>query len=135
MISLLISGLLVFGHFVQEIKNPIDAQLDSCLAEVKNLSTTQIIRCEFQAEKKWNEEVNIYYDLLMTLLPEANKQRLIEAQKKWILFKESEFEFGSSLSNELGGENQKIGHVTNRRRFVQKRAFELMDYYDSIKND
>ena len=75
----------------QEEKHEIDIWLSNCLKD--SSSTSGMRGCTIEAGKKWDDELNKYYQLLMNVLPKDKKAILKEAQRSWITFRDKEHHF------------------------------------------
>lgn len=78
--------------------------------------------------------MNKYYILLINSIDNDKKNNLITAQKKWLLFRDAEFEFINKLIEQndqlMGG-----GYINSNTKhlllanLVKKRAIEIAEYY------
>jgi uncharacterized protein YecT (DUF1311 family) len=74
----------------QEKEDKIDKELTACLEQKS--SNSGMVACTVAATEKWDAKLNeVYKKLLAKLSPEA-KQKLIDAQRSWLVFKVKEVE-------------------------------------------
>ena len=73
-----------------EKEHPIDKFQEECTN--RDSTTLGMAECLVEATKKWDAEMNKYYNLLMGLLKEDEKKRLKESQRAWIKFRDAEGE-------------------------------------------
>ncbi len=96
-----------------------------------NYSTAGIIRATYEAEMEYDKLLNKYYLMVLKRLKATDKPVLKQAQRNWILFRDSERIFNSSISKDEysgGGTMQRV-LVSNRNfEMTRERVFELIDY-------
>src|SRR5271170_7961406 len=68
----------------------IDARMDSCLQD--HLSTAEMVDCTAAAAKAYDTTLNDYYQALLSGLDAKSAQKLRDAQRKWIQFREADGE-------------------------------------------
>jgi uncharacterized protein YecT (DUF1311 family) len=86
------STLILFLLIVNALsfaQNKIDADLKICLSQ--DQSTARQRNCIISAQKSWDQELNKSYISLSQKLTKSGKSELVEAQRNWILFRDSEF--------------------------------------------
>lgn len=126
---IIIISLIPIEFFAQQ--NDIDLKTEKCLA--LDNSTAGQRKCINDAEILWDAEMNKYYKLIINKLPDKTKKKLIESQRNWIKFRDTEFEFISEYYF-----NYKEGTIfyviadNNKMEIVKKRANELKNYYESL---
>jgi uncharacterized protein YecT (DUF1311 family) len=99
---------------------------------VKTDDTLGMRQCGEAALKKWDMELNKYYNLLMKILDKDAKKRLKESHLAWLKFRDLEFGFiEEGYFLDIGSY---IGptKVSNKVDIVKARALELKAYYDTI---
>jgi uncharacterized protein YecT (DUF1311 family) len=70
-------------------QNKIDQDLEKCLSQ-RN-STAGQVSCVSSARDSWDKELNKTYISLSKKLSKTGKKELVEAQRNWISFRDSEF--------------------------------------------
>lgn len=116
--------------FSQEIPHPIDVFLDSCME--KNQSTMGMTKCTDEAVKMWDDELNKYYKILMTMLDDESIKALKSAEKQWIEFKDKEFTNIDLIYSKLDGTMYIPMHSYAKLEIIKARALQLKDYYDLL---
>ena len=86
--SIFVSFLLTI-NILPFAQNKIDADLEKCLS--KDNSTAGQRSCINSARNSWDKELNKSYLSLSQKLSKNGKKELVEAQRSWILFRDSEF--------------------------------------------
>lgn len=95
-----------------------------------------MVNCEITARQEWDEELNKYYKLLMSLLDSAGKEKLKIAQRQWIEFRDKEFEIINELYlGQMQGTMWIVIAAGRKTDIVRDRAGQLAGYYDSIELD
>lgn len=131
---LIIAGLLSsINSFSQnQVNDSIELKLNKCLDD--SISTAGMCNCTIQAMNSWDKELNKSYNLLMKSLGQPNKEFLKSAQKEWILYRDKEFELINKIYyTELQGTMYYPMAWNNKLEIVKKRALELKDYFELIK--
>ncbi|SHO62769.1 lysozyme inhibitor LprI family protein [Algoriphagus zhangzhouensis] len=114
----------------------IDRKRSNCLSLETNLTTSGMVNCEITARQEWDEELNKYYKLLMSLLDSAGKEKLKIAQRQWIEFRDKEFEMINELyPGQMQGTMWIVIAAGRKTDIVRNRAGQLAGYYDSIEQD
>lgn len=114
----------------------IDRKRSNCLSLETNFTTSGMVNCEITARQEWDEELNKYYKLLMSLLDSAGKEKLKIAQRQWIEFRDKEFEIINELYlGQMKGTMWIVIAAGRKTDIVRDRAGQLEGYYDSIKLD
>lgn len=134
-----IAGLLViliinltFGQDMQTDKHPIDLKIEQCLSIDSNQSTFGMINCIRTAMEEWDTELNKYYSLLIDKLSIDEQEKLRAAQRKWLEYRDKEFEFIETMHGNMEGTMWKIVEADSRNNVVRQRALELTSYYNTL---
>ncbi len=131
---LLVSLFLFIASFVnaQDITQ-IEKERRKCI-ETNGITTGGSLQCIKTARKKYEKLLQKSYSILESKLKsQVLKKSLQESQKNWLLFKEKEFAFLSSLSyQQLEGtlwvpvlENLKLD-------IIKSRIHHILDYIDTL---
>jgi len=88
--------------------------------------------CTYEAQQRWDEELNKNYKQLQSRLDKEQKDALKNVQRSWIKFRDEEFEHINSLYGSIKGSMYINVAAADRREVVKKRALELKEYYDMI---
>ena len=95
----LLSGLV----HAQEVRDPIDQSLDTCLNSAAGASTAGQIDCAGKAYAAWDFELNKVYQKLMSGLDPASRDLLRTSQRQWLAFREAEKRFQAAPWRSKGG--------------------------------
>lgn len=121
-----------FGQEIEPDKHPIDLKVEECLAVGVNQTTIGMIACMQTAMEEWDIEMNKYYKLLMDTLKTNKREKLRDAQRQWLVYRDKEFEFIGTMYGNMDGTMWKIVAADCRNSFVRQRALELTSYYDTF---
>jgi uncharacterized protein YecT (DUF1311 family) len=127
-------GLFIFisiSYTFAQDKHPIDKFEQECIE--KNPTTAGMSNCTYEAEKKWDAEMNKYYKLLMEILDEDGKKKLKESQLAWIKFRDAEFEVIKNIYPEDASIFINI-RSADAMGVVKERALQLKRYYEILKS-
>jgi len=113
-------------------KHPIDIKVEDCVANPSNQTTIGMINCVQTAMEEWDAELNKYYKLLMNTLDTDEQDKLRDAQRQWLVFRDKEFEFIGTRYGKMEGTMFNIIEADSRNNIVRQRALELKSYYDIL---
>ena len=125
-------ALLIVTPVFAEDSHPIDVFLDEC--QEQNTSTAGMVDCLEQACKKWEVEIEKYYNLLMDILKEESKERLRQSQLAWLKFRDLESEFISEGYFLDIGSYIRPTKRSNQLTIIRNRALQLKIYYNTVNN-
>jgi uncharacterized protein YecT (DUF1311 family) len=114
---------------------PIDISLKGCLDSAENQTTVGMMDCGGRARESWDREMNKYYKLLMQQLNENEKAKLRAAQKKWLEYRDAEFENAGAIYYGMEGTMWRIVAVNTQMNLVRQRALDLQSYYENLTFD
>ena len=115
---------------VKAVKTDIDQRQQQCLDSTQNQTTAGMIGCTIRARDDWDKNLNKYYKLLMQALSGDEKVKLKTAQKNWLIFRNSELAFTSTLYNNMDGTMWSVIKVQNDADLIKQRALALEAYYE-----
>lgn len=124
LILVLLLPLMTFAQNSQGAKHPIDIQFEACEAG----NTVEMVECAAKKYEAWDNEMNKYYKLLIGILGKEEKEKLKEAQRKWILYRDAEIEFAATLNRNKDGTLWRVLFAETRAGIVRTRAMELIEY-------
>lgn len=132
-LSLLLSSLFIFNSALAQEEHIIETELKTCLKNGGDQSTVGMIKCTQEAEFKWDQELNKYYQLLMKDLNEEGQESLRTSQRQWIVYRDKEFDFIKEFYyNQKQGTMWHIMAADKRKELIADRAIELQVYYGSL---
>ncbi|MCE3278262.1 MAG: hypothetical protein K0S44_453 [Bacteroidetes bacterium] len=113
-------------------KFPVDIRLNSCMDSTENQTTLGMIDCANRAMESWDAEMNKYYRLLLSKLSENTKVKIQISQRKWLEYRDAEFEAQGNLYSEMEGTMWQVVSANRQLQIVKDRAIELMSYYEDL---
>ncbi len=119
----------------KENKNPIDRWLDKCLE--KKQSTQGMVECYNEATDMWDRELNKVYKNLMKNLKPNERKLLRESQRRWIKYRDKEFEFLNTFPF-VNNNRYKYGTMSfimvaaQKMQVVKDRVLELESFLNFI---
>ncbi|MBN2572231.1 MAG: DUF1311 domain-containing protein [Ignavibacteriales bacterium] len=119
--------------FAQENdKHSIDIFLDNCVEENQTMSGSAY--CYSEAQEKWDEELNRVYQELRSKLNANQNKVLKDAQLKWIVFRDAEFDLLDVVYSTLQGTIYLADLAYYKMVIVKNRVLELENYLFTIDN-
>lgn len=98
-------------------------------------STAGMVEASYDAEKEYDLLLNKYYQQLLKTLEVKDKPLLIEVQKNWLKYRDSERKMNGLLTEDKysgGGTMQRIIYASAYLELTKKRVLELRDYLSRI---
>ncbi|WDF46914.1 DUF1311 domain-containing protein [Chryseobacterium sp. KACC 21268] len=108
-------------------QNKIDQDLEKCLSQ-RN-STAGQVSCVSSARDSWDKELNKSYLSLSQKLSKTGKSELVEAQRNWMKFRDSEFKLIDKYY--IGVKKGTLFYViaeNKKLEIVKERVLQLKDY-------
>lgn len=108
--------------------NEIDRDELKCINETS--SYKEMMACTNKARTLWEVEIEKYYQMLLTELPDKQVRNLTASQNRWTKYKETEFKMIDELLKRkvnIEGKNIACGL---KKDIVKSRAIYLKDYHE-----
>ena len=126
------SCLSLFGQSVS--KHTIDVELDRCLQDSSGQSTAGMRECTYAAMDAWDDAMNKTYVELMMALSPASQDSLRQAQRAWLVFRDSQFALNDQVyMNDLNGTMYHVMASYANMDVVKRRAEELRNMMEIVK--
>lgn len=115
--------------------HPLDLELKACVDENQGTSSTTI--CLIESYEKWEIALNEVYQKLRkgTLLDQASKDVLKNAEIEWIKFKDLEFGFIELKYKGIEGTMYNQIIAAEKLRVIRHRTIELEGYFNTLSAD
>lgn len=105
----------------------IDQDLEKCLSQ-RN-STAGQVSCVSSAQQSWDKELNKFYISLSQKLSKTAKKELLEAQRNWVSFRDSEFKLINKYYVDIKKGTLFYLIAENRKlQIIKERALQLKEY-------
>jgi uncharacterized protein YecT (DUF1311 family) len=114
--------------------NPIDVQLETCLATPDGMTTQGMVDCIGAAYEAWDKALNDAYRSLMATLSPQEAELLRAAQREWIRFRDAESVFLGSLLTPDRGTMMRIAVNEMMADLVKARVLQLRSLADDDAN-
>jgi uncharacterized protein YecT (DUF1311 family) len=127
---------LPFVGFTQTTKqeHPLDKQFAACLDSAENQTTIGISACAVRAREAWDKELNMNYKLVMSKLSKEAQEKLKQAQRNWIAYRDKELELCYSLYGSLEGTIWSNVSANRQAEITRTRALELKAYFGDVND-
>lgn len=106
--------------------HPIYKQHAECIE--KDGSNLGMRQCTIESIDAWDKELNKVYKNLMDNLNEADQAALKKSQRKWIEFRDAEFEFLDSFIASRDGSMYITYYAMQKMAFIRARTAELYNH-------
>jgi uncharacterized protein YecT (DUF1311 family) len=103
----------------------IDTELKQCLEKKENETTAGMCNCTYKALEQWDQSLNATYKLLLSKLKPEARSKMIEAQRQWIKFKESELQLISATYGTADGTMWRVIKANKILDVTRDRAVDL----------
>ena len=100
-----------------------------------NYSTAGINQAIDAMTVEYDKLMNKYYNKLANLLEKKDKKALLDAQKAWLAFRDSETKLSETMTYEkYSGGGSMQSNIANDRylRLIERRMCEIFNYYDDV---
>lgn len=113
---------------VETTQHPIDAWYEDKLADENVSSTVDMRNITYQAQLKWDAELNVVYKRLMKRLSSSQKALLRKSQQQWLKYRDAEGEVILHIVSSQQGTIHQLSGTNRGMRLVRARALELLSY-------
>ena len=132
LVFLLISSISISGQYkdalisrMSDLRNSVFANVD----EGNDFEQKEALR---KTEEDWDKELNIVYQKIMKVADPVTKNKLRNAQRAWIKFRDSEVEKSYYTNNPNGGSMGILFSLNTAAKLTEERAVQLAEMYDSL---
>lgn len=117
-----VAGLLFCSSALAE-QNPIDHALEQCLNGAS--TTVAMVSCYDRASQAWDSEMNTQYGQLMKRLTSESKNKVRDAQRQWLAYRDSWQSASAAYFNSTQGTLAQISLAAQRVDLVRNQALLL----------
>lgn len=124
------------GSYTNELKLRMSKIEKNVISKYKDVSENDynFRRAAQEIYDYWDKELNIIYNKLMKKLNPKAKERLIQAQKDWIEYRDDDGTFRYCIENEEGGTLGINRAISAKIRTVKERTLNLAYIYDNLND-
>ena len=132
LLFLLISSISISGQYkdalislMSDFRNSVFANAD----EGNDFEQKEALR---KTEEEWDKELNIVYQKIMKVADAVTKNKLRNAQRAWIKFRDFEVEKSYYTNNPNGGSMGILFSLNTATKLTEERAVQLAEMYDAL---
>ncbi len=132
LVFLLISSISISGQYkdalisrMSDFRNSVFTNAD----EGNDFEQKEALR---KTEEEWDKELNIVYQKIMKIANPVTKNKLRNAQRAWIKFRDSEVEKSYYTNNSNGGSIGVLFSLNTAAKLTEERTVQLAEMYDAL---
>ena len=132
LVFLLISSISISGQYKNALISRMSDFRNSVFAIVDEGNDFQQKEALRKTEEEWDKELNIVYQKIMKAADAVTKNKLRNAQRAWIKFRDSEVEKSYYTNNPNGGSMGILFSLNTAAKLTEERAVQLAEMYDAL---
>ena len=132
LLFLLISSISISGQYKDALISRMSDFRNSVFANVDEGNDFQEKEALRKMEKEWDKELNIVYQKIMKVADPVTKNKLRNAQRAWIKFRDSEVEKSYYTNNPNAGSIGILFSLNTAAKLTEERAVQLAEMYDAL---
>jgi len=132
LVFLLISSISISGQYKDALISRMSDFRNSVFANVDEGNDFQQKEALRKMEKEWDKELNIVYQKIMKTVNPVTKNKLRNAQRAWIKFRNSEIENSYYVNNPDGGSMGVLFSLYTATKLTEERTVYLAEIYDAL---
>jgi uncharacterized protein YecT (DUF1311 family) len=130
----LIAAPAIADTAIKATQHAIDAWYEEKMAEETISSTASMREVTYQAQVKWEAEMNKVYKRLMQKLTQPQKNTLRKAQLQWLKFRNAEAQAILEIVSAQQGTIHQLSGTNRGMQLVRHRTLELISYEQELEN-
>ena len=132
LVFLLISSISISGQYKDALISRMSDFRNSVFANVDEDNDFQQKEALRKTEEEWDKELNIVYQKIMKIANPVTKNKLRNAQRAWIKFRNSEIENSYYVNNPDGGSMGVLFSLYTAAKLTEERTVYLAEIYDAL---
>ena len=132
LVFLLISSISISGQYKDALISRMSNFRNSVFANVDEGNDFQQKEALRKTEEEWDKELNIVYQKIMKTVNPVTKNKLRNAQRAWIKYRDSEIENSYYINNPDGGSMGILFSLNTAAKLTEERAVQLAEMYDAL---
>ena len=132
LVFLLISSISISGQYKNALISRMSDFRNSVFANVDEGNDFEQKEALRKTEEEWDKELNIVYQKIMKVTDAVTKNKLRNAQRAWIKFRDSEVEKSYYTNNPNGGSMGILFSLNTAAKLTEERAVQLAQMYDAL---
>ena len=129
---LIISVSAFSGQYKEALISRMSNFRNSVFANVDEGNDFQQKEALRKTEEEWDKELNIVYQKIMKIANPVTKNKLRNAQRAWIKFRNSEIENSYYVNNPDGGSMGVLFSLYTAAKLTEERTVYLAEIYDAL---
>ena len=129
---LIISVSAFSGQYKDALVNRMSDLRRSVFATVNEGNDFEQKKALRKMEKEWDKELNIVYQKIMKTVNPVTRNKLRNAQRAWIKYRDSEIENSYYINNPDGGSMGILFSLNTAAKLTEERAVQLAEMYDAL---
>ena len=132
LVFLLISSISISGQYKNALISRMSDFRNSVFANVDEGNDFEQKEALRKTEEEWDKELNIVYQKIMKTVNPVTKNKLRNAQRAWIKYRDSEIENSYYINNPDGGSMGILFSLNTAAKLTEERAVQLAEMYDAL---
>lgn len=132
LVFLLISSISISGQYKNALISRMSDFRNSVFANVDEGNDFEQKEALRKTEEEWDKELNIVYQKIMKVADPVTKNKLRDAQRAWIKFRDSEVEKSYYTNNPNAGSIGILFSLNTAAKLTEERAVQLAEMYDAL---
>ena len=132
LVFLLISSISISGQYKDALISRMSNFRNSVFANVDEGNDFEQKEALRKTEEEWDKELNIVYQKIMKIANPVTKNKLRNAQRAWIKFRNSEIENSYYVNNPDGGSMGVLFSLYTAAKLTEERTVYLAEIYDAL---
>ena len=132
LVFLLISSISISGQYKDALISRMSNFRNSVFANADEGNDFEQKEALRKTEEEWDKELNIVYQKIMKVADAVTKNKLRNAQRAWIKFRDFEVEKSYYTNNPNGGSMGILFSLNTATKLTEERAVQLAEMYDAL---
>ena len=132
LVFLLISSISISGQYKNVLISRMSDFRNSVFTNADEGNDFQQKEALRKTEEEWDKELNIVYQKIMKVADAVTKNKLRNAQRAWIKFRDFEVEKSYYTNNPNGGSMGILFSLNTATKLTEERAVQLAEMYDAL---
>ena len=132
LVFLLISSISISGQYKNVLISRMSDFRNSVFTNADEGNDFQQKEALRKTEEEWDKELNIVYQKIMKVADPVTKNKLRNAQRAWIKFRDSEIENSYYINNPDGGSMGVLFSLYTATNLTEERTIQLAEIYDAL---
>mgnify|MGYP000861382073 CR=1 FL=1 len=132
LVFLLVSSISISGQYKDQLVSRMNDFRNKVYENVDEGHDVQQKDALREMYEEWDKELNIVYQKIMKDADSVTKNKLRNAQRAWIKFRDSEIENSYYTNNPNGGSMGILFSLNTAAKLTEERAVQLAEMYDAL---